>query len=77
MICYRRRGHNEGDEPSFTQPLMYKMIDAKRSTRTLYTEALVGRGDLTPEEADDTHPGAGQFYVLLISAFLERTPDCR
>jgi 2-oxoglutarate dehydrogenase E1 component len=53
MICYRRRGHNEGDEPSFTQPLMYKMIDAKRSTRTLYTEALVGRGDLTPEEADE------------------------
>ncbi len=33
MICYRRRGHNEGDEPSFTQPLMYKLIDAKRSTR--------------------------------------------
>ena len=53
MVCYRRRGHNEGDEPSFTQPLMYKMIDAKRSTRTLYTEALVGRGDLTPEEADE------------------------
>jgi len=52
MICYRRRGHNEGDEPSFTQPLMYKLIDAKRSTRTLYTEALVGRGDITPEEAD-------------------------
>jgi 2-oxoglutarate dehydrogenase E1 component len=53
MVCYRRRGHNEGDEPSFTQPLMYKMIDAKRSTRTLFTEALVGRGDLTPEEADE------------------------
>ena len=53
MVCYRRRGHNEGDEPSFTQPMMYKMIDAKRSTRTLYTEALVGRGDLTPEEADE------------------------
>jgi 2-oxoglutarate decarboxylase len=52
MICYRRRGHNEGDEPSFTQPLMYKLIDAKRSTRTLYTEALVGRGDITPEEAE-------------------------
>jgi 2-oxoglutarate dehydrogenase E1 component len=38
MVCYRRRGHNEGDEPSFTQPMMYKLIDAKRSTRTLYTE---------------------------------------
>jgi 2-oxoglutarate dehydrogenase E1 component len=53
MVCYRRRGHNEGDEPSFTQPMMYKLIDAKRSTRTLYTEALVGRGDITPQEADE------------------------
>jgi 2-oxoglutarate decarboxylase len=53
MLCYRRRGHNEGDEPSFTQPLMYKLIDAKRSTRTLYTEALVGRGDITEEEAKE------------------------
>ena len=53
MLCYRRRGHNEGDEPSFTQPLMYKLIDAKRSTRTLYTEALVGRGDITEEEAQE------------------------
>ena len=52
MVCYRRRGHNEGDEPSFTQPLMYKLIDAKRSTRTLYTESLIGRGDITPDEAE-------------------------
>ena len=52
MVCYRRRGHNEGDEPSFTQPLMYKVIDAKRTTRLLYAEALVGRGDITQEEAD-------------------------
>ena len=53
MVCYRRRGHNEGDEPSFTQPLMYKLIDAKRSTRTLYTEALIGRKDITAEEAEE------------------------
>ena len=52
MVCYRRRGHNEGDEPSFTQPLMYKVIDAKRTTRLLYAEALVGRGDITQDEAD-------------------------
>ena len=52
LVCYRRRGHNEGDEPSFTQPMMYKLIDAKRSTRHLYTEALIGRGDITPEEAE-------------------------
>jgi len=53
MVCYRRRGHNEGDEPSFTQPLMYKLIEAKRSTRKLYTEALIGRGDITIEEAEE------------------------
>ena len=52
MICYRRRGHNEADEPSFTQPLMYDLIDAKRSVRKLYTEALIGRGDITLEEAE-------------------------
>jgi len=53
MLCYRRRGHNEGDEPSFTQPVMYKLVDAKRSTRKLYTESLIGRGDITVEEAEE------------------------
>src|ERR687893_1655055 len=52
MVCYRRLGHNEGDDPSYTQPLMYKRIDARRSVRKLYTEALVRRGDLTMEEAE-------------------------
>ena len=47
MVCYRRRGHNEGDDPSMTQPVMYSLIENKRSTRKLYTEALVGRGDIT------------------------------
>lgn len=52
MICYRRRGHNEGDDPSMTQPLMYNLIEAKRSVRKLYTEALVARGDITLDEAE-------------------------
>ena len=52
MVCYRRRGHNEADNPSFTQPLMYDLIDAKRSTRKLYTESLIGRGDITLDEAE-------------------------
>jgi 2-oxoglutarate decarboxylase len=52
LVCYRRRGHNEADNPSFTQPLMYDLIDAKRSVRKLYTEALIGRGDITMEEAE-------------------------
>ena len=52
MICYRRRGHNEGDDPSMTQPLMYNLIEAKRSVRKLYTESLVARGDITLVEAE-------------------------
>ena len=52
MICYRRRGHSEVDEPSFTQPLMYALIDAKRSVRKIYTESLIGRGDISLEEAE-------------------------
>ena len=50
LVCYRRRGHNEGDDPSMTQPLMTNLVEAKRSVRRLYTEALVGRGDITQAE---------------------------
>ncbi|WP_425596892.1 multifunctional oxoglutarate decarboxylase/oxoglutarate dehydrogenase thiamine pyrophosphate-binding subunit/dihydrolipoyllysine-residue succinyltransferase subunit [Serinicoccus marinus] len=52
LVCYRRRGHNEGDDPSMTQPLMYDLIEAKRSVRKLYTESLIGRGDITVDEAE-------------------------
>jgi len=46
MVCYRRHGHNEGDEPSFTQPLLYEKIRNKESVRKLYTEQLLARGIL-------------------------------
>jgi 2-oxoglutarate decarboxylase len=52
MVCYRRRGHNEGDDPSMTQPAMYDIIDTKRSVRKTYTEALIGRGDISVDEAE-------------------------
>ncbi|MEV7087092.1 multifunctional oxoglutarate decarboxylase/oxoglutarate dehydrogenase thiamine pyrophosphate-binding subunit/dihydrolipoyllysine-residue succinyltransferase subunit [Streptomyces sp. NPDC093085] len=52
LICYRRRGHNEGDNPQFTNPQMVRLIDKKRSVRKLYTESLIGRGDITMEEAE-------------------------
>ncbi len=52
MVCYRRHGHNEGDDPSYTQPLMYKAISERRSVRKLYVETLVRRGDITIEEAE-------------------------
>jgi len=52
MVCYRRHGHNEGDDPSYTQPLMYKAIAERRSVRKLYLESLVKRGDVTIEDAE-------------------------
>ncbi|VEI13743.1 multifunctional oxoglutarate decarboxylase/oxoglutarate dehydrogenase thiamine pyrophosphate-binding subunit/dihydrolipoyllysine-residue succinyltransferase subunit [Trueperella bialowiezensis] len=51
IVCYRKRGHNEGDDPSMTQPIMYSLVGEKRSTRQLYQEALLGRGDITEAEA--------------------------
>jgi len=68
LVCYRRRGHNEGDDPSMTQPLMYNLIEAKRSVRTLYTESLVGRGDITPEEFEAAQK---DFQQRLEEAFAE------
>jgi len=52
LVCYRRHGHNEGDDPSYTQPLMYQRIQARRSVRKLYTETLVRRGDITLADAE-------------------------
>ncbi len=73
IICYRRRGHNEGDDPSFTQPRMYDLIEKKRSTRKLYTEALIGRGDITVEDAEEVMT---RFQQRLESVFKEvRNPE--
>jgi 2-oxoglutarate dehydrogenase E1 component len=52
MFCYRRFGHNEGDEPSFTQPLMYKKIRAHPSTLEIYARKLIGEGVVTEGEVD-------------------------
>lgn len=52
LVCYRRRGHNETDEPSSTQPLMYKAIRSHKTARTVYAEQLVKEGVVTQEEAD-------------------------
>ena len=65
MVCYRRFGHNEGDEPSYTQPQMYEIIEAKRSVRKLYTEFLVARGDISLE---DTEKSLDDFLGQLQSA---------
>lgn len=52
LLCYRRYGHNEGDEPSFTQPIMYRQIEGRPSVTELYTEQMIDRGDLTEEDAE-------------------------
>ena len=77
MVCYRRRGHNEGDDPSMTQPRMYDLIEAKRSVRHLYTEALIRRGDITTDEAEQM---SQDYLAQLERVFLEtregfKTPD--
>lgn len=63
MFCYRRYGHNEGDEPAFTQPLMYKQIAAQDSTRVKYTKQLVAERVITEEE--------GKAIVDEFESFLE------
>ena len=52
LLCYRVHGHNEGDEPTYTQPILYKKIEGKRSVRLLYTELLLRRGEMEPAEAE-------------------------
>lgn len=53
LVCYRRRGHNETDEPSATQPLMYQVIRSLKTTRTLYADKLVAESVLTQAAADE------------------------
>jgi len=52
LVCYRRHGHNEGDEPAFTQPIMYRTIASHPTTRQIYAAKLVAEGVLTQEQAD-------------------------
>jgi 2-oxoglutarate dehydrogenase E1 component len=74
LVSYRRRGHNEGDDPSMTQPVMYSFIDKKRSVRKLYTEALIARGDLTLEDAEQS---LKHFQSELERAFKETREDIK
>lgn len=73
MLCYRQHGHNEGDEPTYTNPVLYQKIQKKRSPRKLYTESLLNRGAMTPAEAEKM---LDDFRGLLQDAF-ERTSDLK
>ncbi|MGO1542840.1 MAG: multifunctional oxoglutarate decarboxylase/oxoglutarate dehydrogenase thiamine pyrophosphate-binding subunit/dihydrolipoyllysine-residue succinyltransferase subunit [Gulosibacter sp.] len=68
LVSYRRRGHNEGDDASMTQPLMFDLIEAKRSVRRIYADNLVGRGDLTKDEYENAQ---AEFHSELEKAFAE------
>jgi 2-oxoglutarate dehydrogenase E1 component len=68
MVCYRRHGHNEADEPAYTQPKMYALIEKRRSIRKLYTESLINRGDITVDEAE---AALEDFQSRLEGAFAE------
>jgi 2-oxoglutarate dehydrogenase E1 component len=57
MYCYRRLGHNEGDEPSFTQPVLYRAIEQRKSVREGYLEHMLKLGGVTQEEADEIAKG--------------------
>ncbi len=79
MIGYRRHGHNEGDDPSYTQPTMYRRISELPSARTMYTQALIDRGDITVEEAEQ----ALEYFQAVLQEALDTTrghappPDIR
>jgi 2-oxoglutarate decarboxylase len=68
LTCYRRYGHNESDEPAFTQPKMYALIAEHRSVRKLYTESLIARGDITLDEAEQA---LNDYRSILEAAFAE------
>ncbi len=74
LVCYRRHGHNENEEPAFTQPIMYKAIKALKTTRALYAEALAAEGSVSAEQAqaiadtynqtlEDAYKGAQAYKV--------------
>ncbi|MEZ5371912.1 MAG: multifunctional oxoglutarate decarboxylase/oxoglutarate dehydrogenase thiamine pyrophosphate-binding subunit/dihydrolipoyllysine-residue succinyltransferase subunit [Microthrixaceae bacterium] len=73
MVCYRKHGHNEGDDPSYTQPIMYQRIDNMAPVRELYTESLVGRGHISLEQAEQ----AAEAYRAELTNALESTREAK
>ena len=75
MVCYRRHGHNEGDDPSYTQPLMYRTIEQLRSVRKLYVETLVRRGDITMDEAESALSDFQQRMQVALDTTRQSAPE--
>ena len=72
MICYRRHGHNEGDDPSYTQPILYRKIKEHPSVATLYAERLVREGVIAAEESQAMHQAAARKLSEAYDAVQER-----
>ena len=75
LVCYRRHGHNEGDEPSFTQPRLYGRIRERSSVRTLYQERLISSGVLSAEGVKQIEEKLHQELQEALQTIKSRTPD--
>jgi 2-oxoglutarate dehydrogenase E1 component len=74
MVCYRRHGHNEGDEPAFTQPLLYAKIRKRPSVRRLYADALVSEGTLSADEAKEIEEDQNRQLTQALQVIQTRPP---
>jgi len=74
MVCYRRHGHNEGDEPAFTQPLLYAKIRKRPSVRRLYTDKLVSEGTISDQEASHIEEDLNQQLQRALQVIQTRPP---
>lgn len=72
LVCYRRHGHNEGDEPSFTQPILYKAIKEHPSVATLYSELLLRRGDISKEDVAAIENSYSEKFEKALSSVREK-----
>ncbi len=74
MVCYRRHGHNEGDEPAFTQPLLYSKIRKRPSVRRIYSDKLVSEGTLTSDEAQRIEEDQNRQLTQALQVIQTRPP---
>ncbi|MEE9437951.1 MAG: 2-oxoglutarate dehydrogenase E1 component [Saprospiraceae bacterium] len=72
MVCYRRHGHNEGDDPKFTQPEMYKSIDTHKNPREIYAAKLLSRGDIDQKLAEEMENSFWADLQLKLDAIKEK-----
>ena len=75
LVCYRRHGHNEGDEPSYTQPRLYAKIRKRPSVRRLYAEQLVSSGTISQEDADQIERTLGEELAQALEVIHSRPPE--